>query len=61
MKEPKYKWSNPHDWLSHAVWEGKILHGELMALINECIDADDIQDRFQDEMDKDGYFEAEDE
>lgn len=54
----KYKYEGPHDWLSNAVHR----HGEkeilsrLMNLVQK-VDADTIQDEFQDLMEKDSYFE----
>lgn len=53
-----HKWENPHEWLNERLGKCEDVHQfkmyakELLTKIN----ADDIQDLFQDEMDKDGYF-----
>lgn len=54
----EYKWSNPHEWLHYSYNQGDITVTELFTLIDECIDADEIQNRFQSSMDEDGYFDT---
>jgi len=54
----RYRWSHPAEWLDHWIDE----HQEVDALdhlareLASKLDADQIQDLFQDEMDADGYF-----
>jgi hypothetical protein len=62
----KYRWENPHEWLldriARAAEDGD--NGWLLAavrLMASRLDADDVQDLFQTEMDEDGYFEGEEE
>ncbi len=50
----KYKWNSPQDWLLANL--GKFSKQELYSLIVSCCCGDDIQDHFQSEMNKDGYF-----
>lgn len=54
----KYKWDGPHEWLDDVSreWDSARLRAELMALAVR-LDADELQDEFQTEMDADGYFE----
>lgn len=59
MTDKKYKWNNPHEWLDWALFIGKVQTSELMALIHDAVSSDDVQDRFQSEMEADGYFEEE--
>lgn len=60
---PRYRWASPHEWLSHKINSIGTVSPEarkLRGILNEVIpklDADDIQDAFQSEMDADGYFE----
>lgn len=61
--EKKYRWSYPHDWLLEKCQasEGKGDTAYLMGVINAIVptlDADQIQDNFESEMDHDGYFKA---
>lgn len=53
----EYKWSNPLDWLADRIAnaEESELRGILHAVIDK-LDADEVQDIFQAEMDEDGYF-----
>jgi hypothetical protein len=53
------KFSTAQDWLIHAVAEGTVDIHDLLSLIVSCVDADDIQDAFQKQMDVDGYFDEE--
>ncbi len=61
-----YKWSSPQSWLDdriQALAEKRDVNG-LVEVINALIfhvDADQIQDIFQSEMDSDGYFKPDDE
>lgn len=50
-KEPKYRWATAREWLveAHAF-------GPQMTELIKKLDSDDIQDVYQDEMMKDGYF-----
>jgi hypothetical protein len=56
-----YKWAGPHEWLmekAQTAAENTDV-AELLDIINTLvlhIDADAIQDHFQNEMDRDGYF-----
>jgi len=56
--ETQYKWKSPRDWLLYKVnheWdESEKVHALISIL--DLLDADDIQDIFQGEMDMDGYF-----
>ena len=58
--EGKYKWDNPHDWLMEKVntWTENELRAELRHLAT-LLDGDQIQEAFESEMDKDGYFNKE--
>lgn len=56
MSQKKYRWSNPHEWLQEAVAKKQINTNDLLTLINQSVDGDQIQDLFQNDMDKDGYF-----
>jgi hypothetical protein len=57
---PSYKWSSPADWLHDQIQSAgeDELHAYLNAII-PTLDSDTIQDLFENEMDADGYFEAE--
>ena len=57
MNQERYRYSSPHDWLSEAVEKGKVTRRELLSIIQEHVDADAIQDRFQKDMESDLYFE----
>lgn len=53
-----YRWNGAHDWLADKL-EG-IGEDALLAFaqrMSQLMDADDIQEAFQEEMDADGYFE----
>jgi hypothetical protein len=53
----KYKWNNPYEWLNEKILKSNEI--ELRSICFELIlgiDADAIQDKFQSDMDKDGYF-----
>ena len=62
--EPRYRWSHPSEWLSFHVDrlandDSAEAHSELVKLVMSLaslLDGDQIQDLFQDEMDRDGYF-----
>ena len=53
-----YKWASPYDWLADTArgWSKDVLYAELMSLALKA-GSDDLQDKFQDKMDEDGYFE----
>ena len=54
-----YKWASAHEWLQHhlfGIGPAERLREVAMQLANQ-LDADEIQDLFQNEMDADGYFE----
>jgi len=57
---PGYKWANPYEWLEYKsnMWGKNILRAELLELAQHT-DFDTLQDMYQSEMDKDGYFEKE--
>ena len=52
-----YKWKSTHDWLCDAVRNTRVTTEELLTMICEEVDADTIQDWFEDTMDEDGFFE----
>lgn len=54
---PSYRWKSPYEWLEDAIYERKISANEALAALMEFIDSDEIQDVFQAEMERDGYFE----
>lgn len=52
-----YRWKNPHHWLMDKMREangGQLLN--ITVALLRMVDADQIQDRFEREMDEDGYF-----
>ena len=54
----KYKYNSPYEWLNERIIKAD--EKELRVIAHELttkINADDIQDLFQSEMDADGYFE----
>lgn len=57
----KQHYDNPHDWLD-AYLTRLADNNDIAGLFAECqtlanlLDADAIQDEYQTEMDKDGYF-----
>lgn len=53
----RYKWNNPQEWLLEQaeLWPAEMLLSVVRDLVSRT-DADTIQDLFQSEMDKDGYF-----
>jgi len=55
---PKYKWDNPLEWLTEKAnsWEKSELYCEFMELARR-MDFDTLQDIYQSDMSKDGYFE----
>lgn len=54
----KYKWETCYDWLVEKAktWDKSELYSEFIAVAG-MIDQDQIQDRYQAEMDSDGFFE----
>lgn len=53
------KWKNPHQWLSDYARKCRRRTPILLNIIRRLargLDADGIQDLFQEEMKKDGYF-----
>lgn len=53
-----YRWESPFRWLLETTqdWDKKQLRDALYALA-ERVDADELQDVFDNEMYNDGYFE----
>ena len=58
----KYKWAHPYEWLMWKAtsWDLSELFDALQAVAVKH-DSDTLQDIFQFEMDKDGYFEEKEE
>ena len=58
--KPQYKWASPLDWLNTRSnrWTKKELHDTLIQVASK-LDSDTLQDCFETEMYKDGYFEEE--
>ena len=56
-----YKWKNPLEWLEDAIqtWSPNELKVEFIELAMR-LDHDAIQDLYQSDMEKDGYFNKED-
>ena len=57
----RYKWDRPHDWLDQYL--AKLNPHESRALVRHLamrLDADDVEEVFQDDMDADGYFDDQD-
>lgn len=54
----RYKYESAHEWLElkAATWTYDELLGQFKQLIYK-LDGDTIQDQYQDDMDRDGYFE----
>lgn len=59
--EPLYRWGSPLEWLYDRITR-LMIADDAVALANDfrCVadklDADDVQDVFQDDMARDGYF-----
>jgi len=53
----QYKWGSPYDWLAEKArdWGECELYSVLITLAAQ-VDSDMLQDLFQAEMDRDGYF-----
>lgn len=54
----KYPWANPQDWLMDKInheWNEQEKAEAFISVVG-LLDADDIQNLFQGEMDMDGYF-----
>jgi len=54
----EYKWKSPQHWLMDKInheWSEEERSETLVSLV-ELLNADDIQELFQGEMDMDGYF-----
>ncbi len=53
----KYKWNNPYEWIIEKVseWDENQLRHEIVEILSH-IDIDTIQDIYQSDMEKDGYF-----
>ena len=60
MKE-KYQWDSPYEWLEWAVENYKINEYQLLELIEKNINSDQIQEMFEEEMDRSKYFELKEE
>lgn len=59
MSDKKYKWGNPHVWLTDCLLHEKWTPAEVVGVainLASVIDPDEIQNLFQEEMDEDGYF-----
>ena len=57
MSEPQYKWSHPAEWLIERIQNDTASRvREYAVALLGMVDADQIQDVFQSEMDSDGYF-----
>lgn len=57
-----YRWAHPSDWLNDHVDESRGNNAELIAIIDTLMSKlteDDLQDLFQSEMERDGYFQPE--
>ena len=54
----KYKWDSPLEWLIDKVKEmdENELRQEIIFIASGYLDYDTIQDIYQSDMDKDGYF-----
>lgn len=60
----QHKWAYPSEWLNDHVDESRGNNAELFSVINTLmskLSEDDIQDLFQAEMERDGYFRVESE
>ena len=57
MKTVKYRWNYPLEWLNEKIdtWDENTLRHELKT-IAALLDSDQIQDLYESDMDKDGYF-----
>ena len=53
----RYRWDSPYEWLSESAkaWDAAQLYRELMNLAR-ILDSDQLQDEYQDDMDRDGFF-----
>jgi hypothetical protein len=61
MPTPRvYRWDAPLDWLIEASdrWDAAQLRAELLNLARR-LGSDDLQDEFQTDMARDGYFQPE--
>lgn len=62
MKEERtedYRWAGPHEWLAEkATSDDPVYVRGLLNSLLRYIDAEDIQEIFQAEMDADGYFDS---
>lgn len=54
---PNYRWESPYEWLEDAIHDRKVSANEALYALMEFIDPDNIQEIFQAEMERDGYFE----
>lgn len=53
------RWINPYEWLlEHFRDAGPDERARIATLLMQQVDGDAIQDLFQKEMDKDGYFDG---
>lgn len=57
MNTPHKTWKSPHSWLADKTyrWDSESLR-EVLIILSQYIDADEIQETFESEMDADGYF-----
>ena len=60
MSKPlkRYRWDHPGEWLAETQ---RVSMFDLAAWAREHMDADQIQEAFQSEMEADGYFDELDE
>lgn len=57
MGEKKYKWNSPNEWLNDKIDSYDPHELRLIAkTLATRLDADEVQDEFQSDMDEDGYF-----
>ena len=58
MTDKVYRWGNAWEWLDWAVLHGKVSKTDLLILCKD-VDLERIEDYFQPDMERDGYFEEE--
>jgi len=56
MSNERYKWGTPRAWLDDQIRTEKISLQEAWNALIWTVDNDQIQDVFQEEMDRSGYF-----
>lgn len=57
MTDKKYKWDHPLAWLLETAenWDHNQLKAEFQMVVS-TLDFDTLQDMYESDMDKDGYF-----